>query len=637
MRKSLVIIVGCFLGIAVFGQVNRGNENTSVQDSTRRNRILGDTIKATYSALTTQYTLEKYIKNNELKFFHPDTIPDNFHRFTDLDRNENLIQNLGNLGTAFRPLFYQPNFTIGNRSGYSSFDEFYTGPDKVRYYDTRSPYSDVMAHFGGGGRARTEVKFTFNDSTRFNIALDYKSIRADKQLAFLQRGDRNVEGTDWNIAGYVRPEKIQKYLMLFNMTQMKHDVTEQGGIVPPDVDPDTEASLFAYRDANVVLTDARSLEKRGGLHLYHQYQLDSAFQVYHQFDFYEQLVRYTDGYNVGTIDSLIYEAQEGNASGQISNRTTFREFKNEGGIKGKTSKFAYSAYYRLRNTSYDNVLINGKIRETEHYLGGTLRQQISKKVFLSASGEFLLDGNYFLKGDFTSDLFDVSFSRLESKPSFLIRRYEGEQFSWTNNFQNEKSDNLIGQLKLNTSRLSFRPGMRFQRITNYIHYNQQKLAAQAGDDILLLSPSIALDWQLTGSLFWKNNVYYATVSGGASNLYRIPKIMANSQLAIKNVLFDGKMILHTGLDLHFRSSYKPLDYNPVNQQFFLQDDFTADSFLRADFFLNFKVQNFHLQFKLEHFNQGIEELTSPGGYFLTPYYTGGRRTLSLGLRWSFYD
>jgi len=55
--------------------------------------------------------------------------------------------------------------------------------------------------------------------------------------------------------------------------------------------------------------------------------------------------------------------------------------------------------------------------------------------------------------------------------------------------------------------------------------------------------------------------------------------------------------------------------------------------VRADLFLNFKVQTFQFFVKSAHFNEGL----TADGYFLTPYFTGIRRTLDLGVRWAFFD
>ena len=640
MGRKLVLLLGIFIcATLAYGQrrpaittgnkvVRQGQDTTT----TKYKRILGDTVKATYGAQTTRYTYEKHIKRNELQFFHPDTIPDNLHRYTDLSKNENFVQNLGNLGTALKPFFFSPKKVIGRTVGFHAYDAFYKGPESIRYFDTRSPFTEIKAIFGGVGRATTDVTFSVNDSTQLNLGFGYHTIRANKQLAYLSRGDWHVENTNWNIFGYVRPKKLPNYQVLFNMTQMKHTVDESGGILPLEFDSDSTSSLFDYRDANVVLNEAESYDKRGGVHIYQQYQLDSAFQLYHAMTLTDQILRYNDIYNLTSTDSLVYQRLADDPD-TISDRTAFKDFNNEIGLKGKTSRFAYSAFYRIRNLTYDNVLLSGERKDTEHYLGGTLRQQITKKIFLSAEGEYLLGGNYRLSGDFSSNFFEANFTRVQSKPAYLTEFYAGQQASWTNAFKDEVSDNVYGMLKVRFKNIHFRPFLRFNRLGNHIYYDENAMPAQASNDVIILSPGFYLDWQLSERWKWSNTLVYTNVSGDNASVYRVPELMANSQLAYRNVLFAGKMIIHTGVDVHWRTHYKPYGYNPVIQQYHLQDGFESDAFVRVDVFLNFRVRNFIFFAQLQHFNQGF----TTDGYFISPYYTGVRRTFDMGVKWTFFD
>ena len=639
VRKRFLIFISIIglVRLARAQDVLNSFENTSIDsllEARTREREENAAKKGSYGAKSTRFTYEKNFKFNDIIFTNPDTIPDDLHRFSDLERDNYLIQNLGNPGTAYRHLFFEPSRVIGRTSGYHVYDRFHTTPDQIRYYDTRSPFTDIYAAFGGGGRARTEVVFTFNDSIHFNIGFNLNSIRADKQLAYLARGDRNVKSNDWNIFGFLRPQKLPHYLLLFNTTQFDHEVEEQGGIINPSLDPDPNASFFAYRDANVILKKAFSTDKRGGLHLYQQYDLDSIFQVYHAFTFQEQITRFLDRYDLTTSDSLLYKPVADETKGEISQRTTFTAWDNELGLKGRTKKFSYTLYYKNRLLKYDIARIQGNTRETEHSMGGTLRQQITPKIFLKASGEYLLGGNYFLEGQFTSDFFDATYSRMNNKPTFLSERFEGHQRQWTNLLKSQVSDNLKGTIKLNFGMLSLKPFVRFNRIANYTFFNRDLMPAQAARDMLILITGTHLDWQLSKRWLWRNSVYYNSVSGGALGLFRIPRGMALSQLAYKNQLFNGRMIIQTGVDVHFRSSYFAHAYDPTAQQFYLQNDFKNDGFAKVDLFLNFKVKNFLLFLKSNHFNQG---LTGAEGYFITPYFTGTRRTTDIGVRWSFYD
>ncbi len=642
VRKGLLIFLSCIsFALVAVGQGNtlssfKNAESDSLLAARSKAREANQKKEGKYGAQTTRFTYEENFKFNNIVFTNPDTIPDNLHRFTDLGKGGYLIQNLGNLGTAHRSLFFEPSKVIGRTSGYHVYDQFHTTPDQIKYYDTRSPFTDVFAGFGGGGRARTDVTFTLNDSVQFNIGFNFNSIRADKQLAFLTRGDNNVKSNDWNVFGFLRPQKLPRYLLLFNMTQFKHEVSEQGGIIDPAFDTNPEASFFSYRDANVILDDAKSSDKRGGFHIFQQYDLDSIFQLYHSMTFQEQITRYNDEYNRAGADSLLYNSINGASTGTIAQRTTFQEFSNELGLKGRTKKFSYTLFYRNRLLKHDIAGVSGNTKETEHYLGGTLRQQLSSKFFLTASGEFLTGGNYYAEGRLTSSFLDATYSRISNKPSFLVNRFEGEQRQWTNNLNNQVSDNLQATLKMKTGRVSVKPFVRFNRIVNYIHFDENRLPNQSGSDLVILTPGFHFNWQLSKYWHWNNSFYYSSVSGGASNTFRIPEFMSLSQLAYKNVLFEGKMIIQTGVDLHLRSSYEALAYDPTVQQFHLQNGFENKGFAKVDLFLNFKVQNFLFFIRSNHINQGLG-INGYEGYFITPYFTGGRQTLDLGVRWSFYD
>lgn len=647
-RVALFIMFLC-LGTAVFAQNDLNSFNNGADSllqarmQARNAEALED--KRNYNARSTRFTYESNFKLNNIVFSNPDTIPDNMHRVSMYERNNYLIQNLGNVGTAQRSLFYQPSGVLGRTSGYTAYDPFYTTPDKIRYFDTRSPFTDVEAIFAGGGRAISKVLFTFNDSTQFNIGGSFNSIRAEKLLSYLTRSDHHVKSNDWNIFGFVRPSKLKNYLLLFNMTQFKHTVQEQGGIVDPVLQPDPPEgetiSFFDYEDANVYLSGAESYDKRGGLHLYQQVDLDSIFQVYHTFDYREQLVRFNDAYSFNSFEQYVYDGviDPVPISGTISDRNFFREISNEFGLKGRTKKFSYTAYYRNRlvkneSNRYTNSTFNSTLsaNKTEHYVGGTLRQQITPSVFLSATGEFLLDGNYLIEGDFSSDWFDAKYSRVIRQPSFLADFYQQEGRAWNNNFDNETSDNLEGTIKVNTARLSFRPFLRFNRISNYIYYNEDRVSAQANSDILLLTPGLHFDYKLSSKIKWSNTARYNSISGGSADNYRLPDLMVLSQLAFRNEIFGGKMMVHTGIDAFFQTGYKPLDYDPIIQQYYLQNSFETDDYVKVDLFVNFKVGNFLFLVKMGHINQGSQR-----GYFITPFYSGAKRTLDLGVRWLFFD
>ena len=629
----LIFLLSVQTLLAQGGGFNSGRGSN--EDMTGRQFDVKDEQK--YGPANTRYTYEENFKFNTLIFTNPDSLPYNLHRFSDLERSNYTIQNLGNLGTAQRSLFFEPNKNIGKRSGFNAFDAFYTSPDKIRYFDTRSPYTDVYAAFGGGGRAFTKVLFTLNDSIQFNIGFNINSIRADKQLAFLQRGDRNVQGTDWNVFGFLRPLKAPRYLLLFNLTNMNHEVTEQGGILDTYLQPSApndSLSFFDYVDEDVLLNEAQSIEKRSGFHIYQQYDLDSIFQVYHTMSYQQQLVRFQDAYDLSSSDSLFYRpTSTDQVMENVIERTRFTSLVNELGLKGLTKKFAYTVFYKNRIVRNDNVQLETKFEEVEHYLGGTLRQQLTPKIFLNATGSYLIGGNYYLEGEFSSDFFEATFTRVNRQPSFLQSRFTGQQDSWDNSFNNEISDNLTGRVKLGNARYRFEPFARLHRISDYLYFDTDLRPAQANSDVLQTTIGADFNLKISPKWMWSNTLYYNNVSGGSANVFRIPELMALSQIAYRNELFDGRMAIQVGADVHYRSRFTGYGYNPMIQQFHLQNDFENPEALKVDVFLNFKVEHFLLFLKSSNFTQNF----FTDGYFITPRYTGPRRTIDVGVRWLFFD
>ena len=253
-------------------------------------QILDDSTKQVYGPETTSYTKEDNIKYDDPKEYSVDTLMTDKHRYTYMNRMDNKMQDLGNTGTAIRPLYYEVPENIGKTSGFNSFDTYVISPKDIRYFDTKSPYSSLGVSFGGNGRSIVDVSFSRSDSTVFNVGFDFKRITSDKQVGELQsRGDHNVLATIYGIYARWNPGKYQ---VMVNFTRMRHQQFESGGVMPlPSGSLD---NLFVEDSAEVWLNFAKSEEIRNNIHLYHQFQIHELFQVYHQLDYTPQKIAFED-------------------------------------------------------------------------------------------------------------------------------------------------------------------------------------------------------------------------------------------------------------------------------------------------------------------------------------------------------
>src|SRR5690606_36796721 len=163
---------------------------------------------------------------NQQVLYPIDTVIRNFHRFTYVQRNDNLLQDLGNIGTASRPVYYTSPAQIGSRIGISTFDPYWFG-DRIRYFDTKSSYSNMKLALGGKGRSLTHVTYSRNINPRWNFGFDYRSTFVDKQVQRQGKGDRNVRSTYYDFFTTFQ-SKDSTYRLFFNAARGRHQVYEYG-------------------------------------------------------------------------------------------------------------------------------------------------------------------------------------------------------------------------------------------------------------------------------------------------------------------------------------------------------------------------------------------------------------------------
>ena len=118
-------------------------------ESQGRKKLIDDSTKMVFGPNTSLYFLEKDVKKNRIRKIEGDTSLYNFHYFEPVAKSGWMYQDLGNVGSAAKPIFYQLPSMIGTTSGFEAYDPYYFGPDSMRYYDTKSPYTQMNAFFGG--------------------------------------------------------------------------------------------------------------------------------------------------------------------------------------------------------------------------------------------------------------------------------------------------------------------------------------------------------------------------------------------------------------------------------------------------------------------------------------------------------
>ncbi|MGY6520922.1 MAG: putative porin [Mongoliitalea sp.] len=610
----------------------QGNPDQERGDQTGRKKLIDDSTKMVYGPKTTLYFLEKDIKRNRMKKYEVDTLLDNFHYYEPNANSGWKFQDLGNVGSAAKPLFYQAPVMIGTTSGFHAYDLYYNSTDSMKYYDTKSPYTSMNAFYGGGNRNLLDIVFARNVNPRWNVGFNFHTIRARKTLNPNRRDDNLAEQNAYSMHTSYKSEN-DRYLLLASFSRMLHKVNEQGGIISPTIDENS--LLFAYEDAKVWLRNSRASDLRQDIHLYQEYELVKGWQLYHVIDRRNQEVTFRT--NLNSPDSAFFNRfnpERFNNVDSTFNNNQFLEWRNEVGFKGDLGPIYYNAFLKYRTGRMRSPFFVADNGFTEVSVGGALRGDITEQWRFEAEGEYLFPDAFRIKGLFVSPWLEASYTKALYRPTSFQQLARGNHHRWSNRFSNTGLDQIQGMLKIDGRYFTIRPNLTLNRINNYVFFNQEQQATQSNAEVFMVIPGIRSSVNLRKKLFWESEVYYTLLEGEGANNFRIPSWFINSRVYYESPMFNDNLYVQIGVDGRFRDDFFADNYNPAMQQFFLQDEFNVFAYPIVDFFINARINRTRILFRFNHLN--INTLQQPG-YFVTPYYTGLRRVFDIGISWPLFD
>ncbi|MDN4164119.1 hypothetical protein QWY31_01335 [Cytophagales bacterium LB-30] len=591
-------------------------------------QILDDSTKLVYGPTTTRYFYQDNIKYNQPIALPIDTLVKNMHRWTNINRFDNKVQDLGNVGTPTRFLYFQMPEVTGLSSGYSTFDIYFKSPKDFRYYDSKSPYTEVNALIGGLGRSIADVRFARNVNPNWNVGFDFVQYNTDKQLGPASRGDRNVSSTGYDFHTNYK-SKNGKYVALGHLSRNYQRVFETGGIKPLPED-EIPADLFEYRNEVRNLDNSQSRQLKINHHIYHQYSLAKALQVYHEMDRTNER-NYFYVYPLSTTTDTEYLGQPLIRNDSTLDSNIFKVFQNEVGVKGDVGPVFYSGFVKKRDVLYDHKYISDQ-RATEYYAGGSVRIDFADDFYVGGRIEVQDNGNNSIKAELQNKWLSGYYQRASYTPGFLYQRFFGNYYQWDNSMVAVNADKIYAQASLRLPMLTFEPNVTLTNLLRPVYFNEEKQPDQASGAVQILSPGTKLNFTF-GAFHWDNEVIYTQLAGTSQDVVRIPDWFVNSNFYFYKDLFDSKMELQAGVDAHYRSAYYANGYDPITQQFHLQNDFLCNEVIWTDIYVNFKISRVLVLAKFTHANMGRQG----EGYFLTPYYAGQRRTFDIGVKWQFFD
>lgn len=605
-------------------------------------QILDDSTKQVYGLKTTRYILEDDILNNRKVYYNPDSLIQDFQ--WSFDRNMKsgwLYQDLGLIGTAVKPLYFQPNEEVSKQLGFTTYGFYAFDSKKVKYYNTRSPYTNMHYAQSGGGMLFLDFTHSQNIKPRLNATFEVRRLTSSKQYGAPQTREERLIDSWALLAGSNYESKDGKYTILGTYNHFNHAPVEQGGIKPLiDSLRFVEAEdLGNYRNLLSRLSSATSRDWRHEFHIYQQYQLSNGFQVYHILDFQKR----TDYYQHNsfktdtTIDGKNFYGQlltprDTLLPDTLSLAYRYRLIENKFGIKGIYRGFAYRLHLRHRlynlNTNFGDDF---RLRFQNEVLAGAWANYFFPDSAKRAYAEFEIGSNlnYKLKAEYIGPRLNGGLIQLSTPAYILDERFMSAAYSWNTSLKNQFSNTFYASTAIQLNKFRFLPSAYYSFIKNYIYYDTEAQVQQSSIDVNILRASLGIEYR------WKRLLLANQIHLGYTpekNLVRMPAIANNTTISYEFV-YAKRLHINAGAEIYYRTAYYADNYMPLTRQFYLQNDRKAWGYPVVDIFANMKISKVRIFLKFAHVNQGFPDT----GYFVGSVYPGMRRTFMIGANWPLFD
>jgi len=552
--------------------------------------------------------------------------------------------NLGNLGSAARPLFFEPTMRRGFDLGYHAYDLYRLKANDLRFYQNTRTFSEV--YFSQGrtqfdGMLNARFGRTFSGGTNFSV--DYRTINNKGQYRY-QRTKHNTLGIGlWVPWG----ERYDGFLIFCNNINRQQ---ESGGIVTDTAFGTDDLSGAAAAAVRLADQRARTRDADQTLQLTQHLKFtglgDSSagkrvLRATHTLAWSRERFKFSDSpldkdrlYYPDTLYTDSRGLRNYVQLHRLDNTLLLSTFKakNRGRPSDVLTLGLRHSWFRLQqeplpDSTFSNLFATGDIAITP-----------SERFAFRAQGDFGLLANfleYNLRGDLT-----LGFGRFgqlrgsllsQRRPPALLYQhlYVSKRLAWENDFQKPVETSLSATYALPWAGLELTA--RTHLVNNYLYFDQQSASAQTSSAVQVNQVLATGNFRL-GSFRLDNTV--ALQQANRSDVLRLPSWFTRNSLYYSGKIFKKRLHLEAGADFRTNGAFSPDAYQPLTNQFRLQDSLRQEPFVWIDLFASFKVQTFRFFFRYENIGSFWDKKSV---WYHTAHHPQPFGSVRFGIAWRFMD
>lgn len=635
-----------------------GRSGGGGKDSLERRNKFDDsvTVRFRYLDSTRTYQLDSSINDFTTRYPIPAT-----HIF------------LGNTGTATRSILFSPQLRAGWDPGFHAFDVYKWKLEKVRFFNTTRPYSELNYMLGSRAEQIIELLHTQNIKPNWNFLAQYRLVNAPGFFKNQKTNHNNYLFTSWYEAVNKR---YNAYLVVLGN---KLQAGENGGIQDTanfldnpiykdrfniytklGGDPAYGTNFFStdvgtgnrYKDFTVLLRQQYDFGKKDSIvtdstvvplfypRLRFEYTLQYSTSTYNFRDYVGDSVYYKDNYGL-TFDTPLDTLQLQDRWKEIINDFSIYQYPDAKNLhqfikigasmqnlalenaKGNRKFYNIFGHAEYRNRTRDqkwNIQANGKLYFTglnagDYQAFASLQRSVGKKTGYAQLG----------------------FENVNRTPSFIYdSRSQFYLASGNSNFKKENTTHLSASLF--QPFLDLKLSGHYYLLTNYMYIRDYYQVEQESTLFNLLQVSVEKTVKLGKRWRWHADIYFQQVIGDAP--VNVPTVFTRNRIGYEGKLGFKNLDIAFGAEVRYHTPYKADNYSPVLGQFFYQDSIRIGN-PAPDIagYVHFRIRSFKLYFRAENLNtvRVNEGFGFTNNNQQTPNYPYPGLVLRLGIYWSFVN
>lgn len=627
------------------------------KDSLERRDKLEDsiTIRFRYLDSTRSYMLDSSISDFTRRFAIPAT-----HIF------------LGNNGSASRSILFSPVLQSGWDPGFHAYDIYKWKLDKVRFFNTTRPYSELNYMLATRAEQVIELVHTQNITPNWNFLLQYRLTNAPGFFKNQKSNHNNYLFTSWF------QTENKRYNAYFVLLGNKLQAGENGGIQDtinfldnPDYkdryniytklggDPSFGTDFFntdvgtgtRYKDFTVLLRQQFDFGQKDSLVtdstvfplFYPRVRLEHTIQYttsrYNFRDFVGDSGYYNPHYGLqldNPLDTVVLQDQWKEMINDFSIYTypdakNLHQFLKLGAAlqnlslantKGSPSFYNIFGHAEYRNRSRNqkwDIMANGKLyfaglNAGDYQAAASLQRSVGKRA----------------------GYVQLGFENVNRTPSFI---YDPRSQFYLDQpgkeFKKQNTTHLSASLYQPLLKLGL--SGHYYLLTNYTYISRFYELQQEGTLFNVLQIALQKTFSL-GKWKWHADVYFQQKVGNAP--VNVPTIFTRNRIGYEGNLGFKNLDMAFGLEGRFHTRYKADNYSPALGQFFYQDSITIDNPLPdIAAYMHFRIRSFKFYLRAENLNTARvnDGFGFTNNNLAAPGYPYPGLIIRLGVYWSFVN